>query len=233
MKKISILVAICVLSLTGAVLGQKRTQHISFDDNLGPGNSGTYNSTDAFGVDLYLTYEGYNSTGLSLWFDMAASAAPHTFITAFTWGPTFTDRGNADSASYPIGFTVLESDGRYGTSQPSDFGGILPDIIGTGPVGPGTYFLGHLSIDLAGLAPGIYTLQTDSTGGHSSEVTSFDGTTFEDNYLPVATYTITVVPEPSAFASLIVTAVAAGFGSAVARLRKKSSVPVGQYPRPT
>jgi hypothetical protein len=70
-------------------LGQKRTQHISFDDNLGPGNAGTYNATDSFGVDLYLTFNGYNSFGLSLWFETTANAASNIFLTGFTYGTTF------------------------------------------------------------------------------------------------------------------------------------------------
>jgi hypothetical protein len=189
-------------------LGQKRTQHISFDDNLGPGNAGTYNATDSFGVDLYLTFNGYNSFGLSLWFETTANAASNIFLTGFTYGTTF-DKP-IQSVSFPLGFTVLQSTGLYATPNPSDLGSgtsvVDPDHV----VGPGTYFIGRLSVDLSGLAPGVYTLRTDATNPHASEVTSYDGTTFEDNNLPVATYTITVVPEPSTLALLILTVIGIG-----------------------
>ena len=72
-------------------------------------------------------------------------------------------------------------------------------VAGFNAVPPGTYFIGHLSVSLAGLPPGIYTLQTDTTGPHASEVTDTD---FMDNHLPAALYTITVVPEPGTLALL-------------------------------
>ena len=193
----------------GGPTGQVHTQHISFDDTIGPGNAGTYNPTDHFSVDLYLTFAGYDSPALSLWFATTANAAPNIFVTGFTWGKTFPDEGNASIASYPMGFNVLQQDGLYSNPNPSDFGGVVDDIHAPWP-GPGTYFVGHLSISLNGLAPGIYTLQTDATRPHVSEVASFDGTTFHDEPIPVAAYTITIVPEPSTLALLVLAATGLG-----------------------
>ncbi len=205
MKKISILSAICVLSLASFAFGQTHTQNISFDDTIGPGNAGTYISTDHFSMDLYLTFAGYNSIGFDVWLETAANAAANVLLTGFTYGTAFVDP-TQPSASYPMGFTLLQSNGLYTTPNPSDLGATQDPPYSKTALPPGTYFIGTLSIDLNGLAPGIYTLQTDAAGFHASQVTSFDGTTFDSNYMPTATYTITVVPEPTAFSLLIVTA---------------------------
>ena len=133
----------------------------------GRGTPGTYNSTDTFSLDIFLTYAGYSSFGFTLWFDTNADAAPHIFITGFTWGTTFPDHGNV---SFPLGFTADEGNGRYTTPNPSDFG----SGTSSNPVGPGTYFVGHISLSLSGLAPGIYTLQTTTVSGRISEISSFD-----------------------------------------------------------
>jgi hypothetical protein len=219
MKKISVLVAICVMSATTIAFGQKYTQHVSFDDQVGPGDAGTYNSTDHFSVDLYLTYAGYDSPGFSLWLATTADAAPHIFLTDFTYAGPF-DVPTQPFAG-PIGFTQLLFDGtHYTTPNPSDLGSTKDPL--TGLVPAGTYFIGHLSIDLSGMAPGTYLLQSSDIGPHRSEVTRFDGTTFVDSDLPAAFYTITIVPEPSTLALLSVTAIGIGLGSAGARLRKRS-----------
>ena len=61
-----VLVAICVMSVANFASGQTHTQHISFDDTVGPGDAGTYNSTDHFSVDLYLTFAGYSASGFDV-----------------------------------------------------------------------------------------------------------------------------------------------------------------------
>ena len=93
-----------------------------------------------------------------------------------------------------------EGNGRYTTPNPSDFGAGAP----SDPIGPGTYFVGHISLSLSGLAPGIYTLQTTTVSGRICEISSFDETTgFSEEPIPAATYTITIVPEPSTLALLV------------------------------
>ena len=220
MKRIPVLSAICLLSLTSFAFGQVHTQHISFDDQVGPGNAGTYSPTDHFGVDLYLTFAGYNSNGFSLWLETTANAAPNIFLAGLTANKTFDDPGNA---VFPLSFTYLLSNGLYTTANPSDLGSTFLDIHRP-PAGPGTYFVGHLSIDLSGLAPGTYVLQSSSTNPHPSEVTSFDGTTFADEYLPTATYTITVVPEPSTLALLVLVATGLGIVTRHRAVSKKTAI---------
>jgi hypothetical protein len=83
MKRLSLLVAVCAMTAATSVFGQEHTQSISFDDGVGSGNAGTYNSTDSFSVDLYLTFNGYNATGLSIWMQTTANAAPFISLTGF------------------------------------------------------------------------------------------------------------------------------------------------------
>jgi hypothetical protein len=211
MKKLPLFVAACLITAAATVFGQTHTQSISFDDGVGLGNAGTYNSTDSFGVDLYLTYNGYESYGFSLWFATTANAAPFISLTGMTYGKTFSFP--TQDVTFPIFFTQQEAGGLYGTPNPSDLGSLVPDPTQTVP--PGTYFVGHLSVSLANLPPGVYTLQTDATNPHASEVTDMN---FDDNNLPVSAYTITVVPEPGTFA--LVTLGSLGM-AAVARRRRR------------
>jgi len=221
MKKLFLFVALCLISATTSVFGQAHTQSISFDDGVGPGNAGTYNSTDSFSVDLYLTFNGYNACCLSLWFETTANAAPFMSLTGFTYGTTFPDPTQPFSG--PIGFTALQFTGLYTTPNPSDLGGTWdgPPFTATPP---GTYFIGHLTVSLAGLAPGIYVLQTDATPNGSSAVNHqsavgsyFPLNVFADEYIPSSEYTITVVPEPETLALLSLGAIGL---VAASRMRK-------------
>ena len=206
MKKISILSAIYLVALAAIVRAQAPIQFLTFNDNNGVPDAGTYNPNDNFSFDIFVTFSGYNATGLSLWFETTANAAPHIVLTGYVRGATFP---NGNGHIFPAPFTLLQPNGLYTTANPSDLGATVPspDVNG---VPPGTYFLENLSVSLTGLAPGIYILQSDATSPHRSEVTSFDGTNFVEHSLPNTTYTITIVPEPSAFALLIVAAIGVG-----------------------
>jgi hypothetical protein len=204
MKKLLLLLFVSLLSvsLAGA---QTHTQSISFDDGVGPGNAGTYNSTDSFSVDLYLTFNGYNAVGFSLWLETNASAAPFISLTGFTYGTTFVDPTQPFAG--PIGFTLGHGNGFYGTANNSDLGATQNPPYDQSMVAPGTYFLGHLTVSLNGLAPGVYVLRSDATNPHPSEVTSyFPGTPnpLRDEFMPNSDYTITVVPEPGTMSLIAV-----------------------------
>ena len=87
----------------------------------------------------------------------------------------------------------------------NDLGGTLVDV--TNPVPPGTYQVGHISFSITGAAPGVYTFFTTTTNPRPSTV---GGDNFGDNNLPRASFTITVVPEPSTFALLALTGIGVG-----------------------
>ena len=64
---------------------------------------------------------------------------------------------------------------------------------------PGTYDIEHISFSITNAAPGVYTFYTTTGNPRPSIVADQD---FNDNNLPQATFTITIVPEPSTFALL-------------------------------
>jgi hypothetical protein len=77
----------------------------------------------------------------------------------------------------------------------NDLGAAVHDV--NMPVNPGTYQVSHITFSITGAAPGVYTFFTTTTTPLPSIV---DDTGFHDRPLPQASFTITVVPEPSTFA---------------------------------
>jgi hypothetical protein len=207
MKKIPVLSAIYLIALTAIVPAQTPTQFLTFNDNNGVPDAGTYNPNDSFSFDIFLTFSGYNSTGLSLWFETTAAAAPNIVLTGYMRGTTFQ---NGNGHHFPLPFTLLQSNGWYTNPDPSDLGVSVPSPSNVNAVSPGTYFIENLSVSLTGLASGTYILRSDAINPHVSEVTGTVGTSFADNNLPVSTYTITIVPEASTLGLLIMTAIGLG-----------------------
>src|SRR5207245_1659635 len=106
MKKTLLVTIIYVMTATGA-FGQNAAS-IAFNDNNGAANSGTYNSTDTFSVDVFLT-TNFTSSGFSLWLETQVlnnfnTALTITGMTYFTFtGPT--DNGFPKSFATTAGRT--------------------------------------------------------------------------------------------------------------------------------
>jgi hypothetical protein len=210
MKKISVLSAICMMSALCIAFGQSHTQSMVFDDlGLGGGSatSGTYNQNDTFSFDVYLTYAGYDAGGYDLWLETQTlnNFSASLFITRLTYGKVFSDPTQPVTNPVPFDNTPGHSVG-YQTEN-RDLGATAP---GKGSdfhfVPPGTYFVGHVSFAIVGAPLGTYTLQSTVVDPHRCNV---GDSNFMDNNLPVETYTITIVPESSTFALLIVAAIGA------------------------
>ena len=69
-------------------------------------------------------------------------------------------------------------------------------------VPPGTYVVSHISFSITGAAPGVYTFFSTTTGPRPSVVAN---ELLGEDDLPRASFSITVVPEPSTFALLALT----------------------------
>jgi hypothetical protein len=226
MKKTLLVVIVTALFAAGATAGtlpsslirpHGTSQSLTFDDlGLGGGDAthGTYMPGTTFSFDVLLTFSGYNSTGLSFWLETATAFAGSLSITGVTYGTTFPDA--TQTAPNPAQFNSTTGATPGNMTENRDLGSTINDF-GNVP-GPGTYFVAHITFSIgAGAAPGNYILQSTVASPHTSEATSFDGTTFADNNLPSAQYFISIVPEPTTLALIGLTAVG---GAIIAHRRR-------------
>jgi hypothetical protein len=184
MKKTLLTAIICALTATSALFGQQHTQSMSFS---GPS---VWMPGTTVNLDAFLTFSGYNATGLSYWLEVQNALAPYLEITNvqyFTWP--------SQPPPLPILFN-FPGDSGYMIDQ-SDLGA------GGNPTPPGTYHVTRITFSLAAGAPnGSYTMLTTI---HIPRPSVVSDDQFNDNPIPQASFTITVVPEPSTFALLALT----------------------------
>ena len=204
MKKTLLIVIVTAIFATGAVAATQpdslirphgQSQSLTFNDNGSGGGDathGTYAPGSTFSLDVFLTFSGYNSTGLSFWLEASNGLAGSLSITGVTYGTTFPDPTN--TAPNPAIFNTSVGASPGFMTETRDLGSTANGTVAA----PGTYFVAHITFSLsASFAPGNYILQSTVTSPHTSEATSFDGTTFADNNLPAAQYFITQIPEPT------------------------------------
>ena len=160
MKKTLLVIVVTTLFAAGATANtlpslirpHGQSQSLTFNDNgLGGGDSthGTYNQNGTFSLDVFLTFSGYNSTGLSFWLEASNGLAGSLSITGVTYGTTFPDA--TQTAPNPANFNTATGASPGFLTETRDLGSTINDF-GNVPA-PGTYFVAHISFNLNNLTP--------------------------------------------------------------------------------
>jgi hypothetical protein len=197
MKKTILSALIPVFMATSAAFGSAM---ISFNDNNGNVVAGSYNSTDTFSFDVYLSFTNPPTgvRGYSLWLEVPTALAPYITITGETY---FTFTLATDTTATKTFTDSAGADGGFLTDKSATASGDLGAVTSDGSaVVPGTYKVATISFSLSGAPAGTYTLQSTTASPKTSEAT--EGGTFNDFNFAQSQYTITVVPEPATLSLL-------------------------------
>jgi hypothetical protein len=179
MKKQILITIICAMMAAGTAFSQ-HTQSLQFV----PSGS-IFNQNDTFTVETFLTFAGYSARAVSFWLETPVVGAGFFHITA---EQHFVFNGDTGPSEFVCGNIYCITD--------RDLGGGSQTL-----VPPGTLDIAHISFSITNAAPGVYTFLTTTDNPRSSEVTDQD---FNDNFIPQASFTITIVPEPTTPALLAV-----------------------------
>jgi len=184
MKKTLLITIICGMMAAGTAFSQN-TQSLNFVP------SGTvFGQTGTFTLDTFLTYSPYSAYGLSYWLQLPSASASFFSITA----EDFLVFNDANQTGWPNNFDFDMGNGSFSTHN--DLGATTEPL---SLVPPNTYQVSHITFSINNAAPGVYTFFSTTTSPRPSIVADQN---FNDEALPQASFSITIVPEPSTFALL-------------------------------
>ncbi len=184
MKRTLLITIICGMMAAGTAFSQN-SQSLNFVP------SGTvFGQTGTFTLDTFLTYSPYSAYGLSYWLQLPSASASFFSITA----EDFLVFNDANQTGWPNNFDFDMGNGSFSTHN--DLGATTEPLA---LVPPNTYQVSHITFSINNAAPGVYTFFSTTTSPRPSIVADQN---FNDEALPQASFSITIVPEPSTFALL-------------------------------
>lgn len=184
-KALLITMIICGMITAGTAFSQ-HTQSLQFV----PSGS-IFNQNDTFTVETFLTFAGYQARAVSFWLETAVGAQGFFHITA---EQHFVFNGDTGPSEFVCGNSYCITD--------RDLGGGSQTLIP-----PGTLDIAHISFSITNAAPGVYTFYSTTDNPHASIVIDQN---FNDNPIPQASFSITIVPEPTTVALLALTGIGVG-----------------------
>ncbi len=196
--KAKLLTAIgCLLLMAGLV---RANAVISFNDNSGTPNAGSYAPGSSFSFDISLNIQNSGSdpvpdaNSISYWFETSAANNSYFKITNRNLtGSSFTDPQS--SPTYPVAIVAGGDAFDLGASTPSS----------TSVATNNSYFIATLSLAIDPSTPaGTYTIftTTNSSNANHANTTAVGDSSFGRHEPVAAVYTITVVPEPATLSLL-------------------------------
>jgi hypothetical protein len=186
MKKTLLITTIICGMMTAGTAFSQHTQSLQFV----PSGGGIYQQNDTFTVETFLTFAGYSAYGFSFWLETPVVGAGFFHITSEEHFAPF-NAGYTGPTEFVCGNIYCITD--------HDLGGV-PNPLTLVP--SGTYDVERMHFSITNAAPGVYTFLTTTDNPRPSAVIDQN---FNDNFIPQASFTITVVPEPSTFALLALT----------------------------
>ncbi|MGH8093674.1 MAG: PEP-CTERM sorting domain-containing protein [Chthoniobacterales bacterium] len=190
MKKQLSLTIGCLLLMAGLTFGASETLSLT----SGGFNNITLNSgTTSFNLNVNSSWTGYSSIGLSFWLQMPTASASGFTLTNVTVGSAvFPDPNQTSPSTVPFNDSTPADGADTGYSiETRDLGSTINDF--NNPVVAGNYLVATATVNLSGIAPGTYIMESGFSGSRKSEQSD---TNFASHNFPESFFTITVLPVP-------------------------------------
>ncbi len=225
MKKALLLGVSCILA--ASVFGQATNSDPigspqgAHSQSLAFTSSDTWIPRTSVTLNVFLTYSGYSSFGLSYWLEVPNAWAPFLSITGVTYSSQFPDPNQ--TVPNPAFFNTTSGATPGYMTETRDLGATNDSTPGS-EIPPGTYMINTLTFAIDAGASGLIgqslTIRSTTTSPRISEVAD---TQFNDNnIIPAGTFVVALIPEPSTFALL---GFAAATGWIVMGYRRRKPTP--------